>query len=273
MKLNVNAHNFAQKILRIHRKDKDNSNNVPESLENKSMQSNSKNLTTASDKPETNNLVGNTNPNTLDQRRIVGGTDYKKFEDIARNSDIEEIKNDQKTKDALKMGCNNDFRKERQLLDKPSKDKIEASKLFKNEGDEMLKEKKYQEAINSYEKALLQLFYTFSDDLEQDKEVDRMKAALNMNVSMCKINLGKYEDAISCCNEALRVDNQNLKALYRIAFSYFKMEKFEEAKKQIAEGLKINSQEKLFEDLRKQIEDKEKENDLKASKMFKKILK
>ena len=29
------------------------------------------------------------------------------------------------------MGCNNDLRKERQLMDKPTKEKIEAGKMFK----------------------------------------------------------------------------------------------------------------------------------------------
>ena len=118
-------------------------------------------------------------------------------------------------------------------MDRPSKDKIEASKVFKNEGDDLLKEKKYTEAISSYEKALLQLFYTFSDDPEEDKAVDRLKMGINMNVSMCKMNIGKYDDAINCCLEALRVDKNNLKAIYRVAYSYFKLEKFEESRKYI----------------------------------------
>jgi len=257
MKLNENAYNFAQKLLKIHNKE-----NV---LANKNL---NENLIES----KANNL--NQNPSNLqDSRRIVGGTDYKKFENLAKETDLEEVKNLERTKDALKMGCNNDFRKERQLLDKPSKDKIEACKVFKNEGDDLIKEKKYADAVLSYEKALLQLFYTFSDDPEEDRQVDKLKAAINMNIAMCKINLGKFDEAINCSNEALRVDKNNLKALYRIAFSYFKLDKYEEAKKSIQDGLAIDPKEKLFFDLRQQIEDKEKENDMKAAKMFKKLIK
>ena len=39
------------------------------------------------------------------------------------------------------MGYNNDLKKERQLMDKPVKNKTEASKIFKNEGDDFLKNK------------------------------------------------------------------------------------------------------------------------------------
>lgn len=255
MKLNENAYNFAQKLLKIHSKEpsitSQPSNNTKEIKTNSSIHQQAES----------------------DPRRVVGGTDYKKFENLAKETDLEEVKNLERTNDALKMGCNNDFRKERQLLDKPSKDKIEACKVFKNEGDDLIKEKKYEEAVSSYEKALLQLFYTFSDDPEEDKQVDKLKAAVNMNVSMCKINLGKYEEAINCCNEALRVDNNNLKAIYRIAFAYFKLDKYEDAKKSVKEGLAIQPNEKLFLDLHKQIEEKEKENDLKTAKLFKKIMK
>jgi FK506-binding protein 4/5 len=258
MKLNENAFNFAQKLLKLHSKESSLSSKIPESL--------SKNISNKNEDNTINNLK-------LDPKRIVGGTDYKKYENLAKQQDLDEVKNLERTNDALKMGCNNDFRKERQLLDKPSKDKLDACKTFKNEGDDLIKEKKFKEAVMSYEKALLQLFYTFSDNPEEDKEVDRLKSAINMNVSMCKINLGLFEEAINCCNEALRVDNKNMKAIYRIAFSYFKLDKLDEAKKSIQECLELDSKEKLFNDLKDQIEFKEKENDLKAKKMFKKFLK
>jgi len=265
MKLNENAYNFAQKLLKIHNK---------ESFLKTKPTSNQSNASNPTNENLTSNFASTSNQNEIiDSRRVVGGTDYKKFENMGKETDFEEVKKLERTDDALKMGCNNDFRKERQLMDKPSKDKIEACKVFKNEGDDLIKEKKYAEAVSSYEKALLQLFYTFSDDPEEDKLVDKFKAAINMNVSMCKINLGKFDEAINCCNEALRVDKSNLKAIYRIAFAYFKLDKLEEAKKSINDGFDIQPEEKLFLELQKQIYDKEKENDMKASKMFKKILK
>ena len=103
------------------------------------------------------------------------------------------------------MGCNNDLRKERQLMDKPVKDKTEASKILKNEGDDFLKKQNYEETINSYEKGLLQLFYCFSDDLKEEEETDKIRQSLNLNASFCFITQKKFDEALVYLNEAFEL--------------------------------------------------------------------
>lgn len=247
MKLNEKAYSFAQRILKLNQK---------ETMVNTS-----------------GNVSFTDNSSITDSSRIIGKTDYKKYEQMAKSIAMEEIKENPRTNEALKMGCNNDLRKERQLFDKPSKDKIDAAKLFKNEGDDYLKSKDYTNSINSYEKGLLQLFYTFSNDPEEDKAVDTIKCTINMNLSICKINLKKYDDAIGYLQEVLRVDKDNLKAIYRIAYCQLQLEKFEEAKKYIEEGLKIDSTNTDFIELNKQIDNKIKENENNSRKFFKKLVK
>ena len=81
-----------------------------------------------------------------DKKRIIGTTDYKKFENLAKGMEEkeEEIKIEKEKENQNEyrhlMGCNNDLRKERQLMDKPAKEKIEAGKRFKTEGDDLLKQ-------------------------------------------------------------------------------------------------------------------------------------
>ena len=180
-----------------------------------------------------------------DKKRIIGSTDYKKFEELAKGiekkeDEIKKEKEKQKENDyAHIMGCNNDLRKERQLMDKPTKEKIEAGKRFKTEGDDLLKQQKYDEAINVYEKGLLQLFYTFCDDKDEDEMVDKVKEGMNLNCSFCKIKQEKYEEATQYLNEAMRVNKENLKTLYRMAFCHFKLEKFNDAKNDINNALKV----------------------------------
>jgi tetratricopeptide (TPR) repeat protein len=243
MKLNDKAYSFAQRILKLNAKE---------------VQNNSKPKET------------NTEP---DNTRIIGTTDYKKYEEMAKNIAMEEIKQNPRTNDALKMGCNNDLRKERQLFDKPSKDKIDAAKLFKNEGDDFLKSKDFENAVSSYEKGLLQLFYTFSNDPEEDRAVDTIKCTINMNLSICKMNLKKYDEAIGYCQEALRIDKNNLKAIYRIAYSYLQTDKLDDAKKYVDEGLKVDPNSKDFIDLGNQINHKIRDNEDNARKFFKKLVK
>jgi tetratricopeptide (TPR) repeat protein len=246
MKLSEKAYNFAQKILKLYEKDEKHggAKKDKEFLEIEK-----------------------------DEKRIIGKTDYKKYENMAKELEVEEMSTDTNTKEVLKMGCNNDLRKERQMMDKPSKDKIEAARIFKNEGDDYLKAKNWNDAINSYEKGLLQLFYTFSDDPDQDKKVDTVKASINMNMSICKMNLNKFQEAIGYCTEALRIDKSNLKAIYRIAYCYFKMEKFDDSRKYINDGLAIQTDNPDFKALLDSIAKREKEIEDQSRKLFKKIMK
>ena len=204
-----------------------------------------------------------------DEKRIIGSTDYKKFEELAKGIEQkeEEIKNEEnKLKEENYghiMGCNNDLRKERQLMDKPTKEKLEAGKRLKAQGDDLLKQQKYDEAINIYEKGLLQLFYTFSDDKEEDEIIDKIKEGMNLNCSFCKIKQEKYEEATQYLNEAMRVNKENLKTLYRMGFCHFKLEKFEDAKSDIDKALNLiktkGGDSSSFDQLLKDIKNKEKE--------------
>lgn len=247
MKLSDKAFNFAQKILKLYEKDQ---KQGAESKKDKECLEIEK-----------------------DEKRIIGKTDYKKYENMAKELEVEEMSTDKNTKEVLKMGCNNDLRKERQMMDKPSKDKIEAARIFKNEGDDYLKAKNWNDAINSYEKGLLQLFYTFSDDPDQDKKVDTVKASINMNMAMCKMNLNKFQEAIGYCTEALRIDKCNLKAFYRIAYCYFKMEKFDDSRKYINDALALQPDNPDFKALLDSITKREKEIEDQSRKLFKKIMK
>jgi len=218
-----------------------------------------------------------------DEKRIIGSTDYKKFEDLAKGIEKkeEEIKNEekeQKEKDyGHIMGCNNDLRKERQLMDKPTKEKLEAGKRFKMQGDDLLKQKKYDEAINIYEKGLLQLFYTFSDDKEEDEIIDKIKEGMNLNCSFCKIKQEKYEEATQYLNEAMRVNKENLKTLYRMGFCHFKLEKFDDAKNDIKRALDIiktkggdkSSFDQLLIDINNKLKELEDNQDVLLKKMIK----
>ena len=218
-----------------------------------------------------------------DKKRIIGSTDYKKFENLAKGIEEkeEEIKKEKEKENQDKyphiMGCNNDLRKERQLMDKPAKEKIEAGKRFKLEGDDLLKKQKYDEAINVYEKGLLQLFYTFCDDKDEDEMVDKIKEGMNLNCSFCKIKQEKYEEATQYLNEAMRINKENIKTLYRMAFCHFKLEKFNEAKNDINNALNIinkkGGSKEQFELLLNDINNKIKELESNQDNLLKKMVK
>ena len=87
----------------------------------------------------------------------------------------------------------------------------------------------------------------------------------------------KYEEATQYLNEAMRVNKENLKTLYRMAFCHFKLEKFKDAKEDINNDLnKINKKggdknafDQLLFDINQKIKELENEQDNLLKKMVK----
>lgn len=203
--------------------------------------------------------------------RKIGVTDYAKFEQIAKEIEREDVLS---KKDILNAINPNDIKKAKQVYEGSTKPKVEASVIFKNEGDYYLKRKLYENAVDAYEKALLQLFYTFNDNEEDKKVVETKKCAINLNLSMALMNLGRYKDAIGYLQEAKRLDMKNLKTIYRMSYCYFKMDNINEAKKYVNEGISLcDKKSNEFELLKEEICKKERESDRMAARLFKKAYK
>ena len=270
MLLDQKAYNFSKKIISLE-------NIVCNHLSH----NHNHNITTNHTKEKEININEINLDKNKDKKRIIGSTEYKKFEDLFKGMEkkeeqIKKEEEEQKQKDyGHIMGCNNDLRKERQLMDKPTKEKIEAGKMFKIQGDDFLKQQKYDEAINIYEKGLLQLFYTFSDDKAEDEMIDKIKEGMNLNCSFCKIKQEKYEEATQYLNEAMRVNKENLKTLYRMGFCHFKLEKFDQAKNDIEKAFDIikkkGGDKSSFEQLLKEINNRIKELENKQDILLKKV--
>ena len=222
------------------------------------------------------NVCGTTAQQGNDKRpdivnRTVGGTDYAKFEQIAKEIEREDVLS---KKDILNAINPNDIKKAKQLYEGSTKPKVEACQIFKNEGDYYLKRKLNEDAVGAYEKALLQLFYTFNDNEQDRKVVEDKKCAINLNLSMALMNLGRFKDAVGYLQEAKRLDAKNLKTIYRMSYCYLKMEHIEEAKKYVNEGISMcDKKNNEFEQLREEICKKERESDRMAARLFKKAYK
>ena len=198
--------------------------------------------------------------------RIVGGIDYSKFDKIAIEIEREDILS---KKQILNMANPNDIKIQRQMFEGSSKPKIEICTIFKNEGDENLRNKKLEQAQNSYEKALSNLFYNFNDDKEELKKVEQLKCSINLNLSMVLMKLNKYKDAIGYLIEAKRLQPDNLKAFYRIAYCYLSTGEYDKARDVVKEVLKKDENSVEFKQLLEDINKKEFNENKKRGKMFK----
>ena len=199
---------------------------------------------------------------------MVGGTDYSKFDKIALEIEREETLS---KKQILNMVNPNDIKIQRQMFEGSSKPKIEMCTIFKNEGDENLRNKKYELAQNSYEKALSNLFYNFNDDKEEQKKVEQLKCSINLNLSMVLMKMNNYKDAIGYLTEAKRLQPDNLKTIYRMAYCNFSIGEYDKARKIVNDVLKKNDNSPEFKQLLEDINNKELSEYKKKGKMLKAV--
>ena len=99
----------------------------------------------------------------------------------------------------------------------------------KNEANELFSDKNYRHAAARYAKALTHASKFFDLNPEEQKEVNDVKLSLHLNIALAYIKLEKYDNALQSCNEALKIDESNGKALYRRATVYYNKRKFEDA--------------------------------------------
>ena len=200
--------------------------------------------------------------------RVVGGTDYSKFDKLALEIEREETLS---KKQILNMTNPNDIKIQRQMFEGSSKPKIEITTIFKNEGDENLRNKNYELARNSYEKALSNLFYNFNDDKDEQKKVEQLKCSINLNLSMVLMKLNNYKDAIGYLVEAKRLQPENLKTVYRMAYCHFSLGEYDKAREIVKDVLKKNPNSEEFKQLLDDINKKEINDYKKKGKLLKAV--
>jgi len=107
-----------------------------------------------------------------------------------------------------------------------------------SKGNSFFEEGQYDRALLQYKQAMVVYEYTFPDDDETWKIIDKLRFSCNLNVAASANELGLFSETIQNCYEALKVEPDNTKALYRRAHALRRLDKFEEAKVDITQALK-----------------------------------
>jgi DnaJ family protein C protein 7 len=102
-------------------------------------------------------------------------------------------------------------------------------KQKKEEGNTAFKAEKYQEAYNLYTEALL-----------VDPQNVKTNAKLHFNKATVAAKLKKLTESVTECNEALKLDNNYLKAILRRAACYMELQEYEEAVRDYEKACKID---------------------------------
>jgi hypothetical protein len=107
-----------------------------------------------------------------------------------------------------------------------------------SKGNTFFEEGQYDRALIQYKQAMVVYEYTFPEDDETWKVIDKIRFNCNLNVAASANELGLWSETIQNCYEALKIDPVNVKALYRRAQAHRRMDNFEEAKVDLLAALR-----------------------------------
>ena len=124
------------------------------------------------------------------------------------------------------------------------KNKDEGTELFKGAVDVA----QYRAAAARYTKALAHAAKFVDLSPDQRAEVDGVSLSLHLNVAMCWLKItdapNHLDQAIRACDDALRLDGQSVKALYRRATAREQKGLYDEAKADLIAAAAIDPEDK-----------------------------
>ncbi|XP_068100838.1 zinc finger CCCH domain-containing protein 7A [Hyperolius riggenbachi] len=100
-----------------------------------------------------------------------------------------------------------------------------------NEGNDLYRDGHKNDSVGQYTEGLSLANYAASEEIPVTSE---MLERLHVNRAACYLEMGLHEDALKDCDEALLVNNKNIRALYYRSEVLFILEKYKEAYEAIA---------------------------------------
>ncbi|RZC35152.1 FKBP C, Metallophos, and/or TPR 11 domain containing protein [Asbolus verrucosus] len=119
-----------------------------------------------------------------------------------------------------------------------TKERVEQAKIFKEKGTNYFKTLKFNLAVKMYKKIIDYL--ESQKDPEFDKEIESLNLAAHLNLSLCYLKLNDNFEAKAAATAALKIDPDNVKALFRRGQALLKLGEPKLASNDFAECLKLD---------------------------------
>ena len=155
---------------------------------------------------------------------------------------------------------------------------VERMRLVQNnktEGTELLQGGNFRPACARYNKALTHAAKFHDVSPEQREQIDAAKLSLHLNIAMCWLKItdaaNHLEQAIRSCTDALSMDADSTKALYRRATAYEAKGDYDAAKADLEKAAAVSPEDKAVPKLMARVEAQLKRQAAKEKKMYGKM--
>ncbi|XP_023944609.1 uncharacterized protein LOC112050551 [Bicyclus anynana] len=154
---------------------------------------------------------------------------------------------------------------------------FESAVHHKERGVQLVKDKRIVDGFRRFSKALKMLVAIepvdrVTADAERTKELLNMRIKLYNNMAHCQLQFDEFGATLDLCSRTLKLDHNNIKALYRQSIAYTGLAMYEEAWGDIQRALEIDPTDKASiakaKELRPHIEKINKDYSTVIKKMF-----
>ncbi|CAF0758062.1 unnamed protein product [Didymodactylos carnosus] len=117
--------------------------------------------------------------------------------------------------------------------------RLKIVQTLRNMGNDEYEKINLEKAIRYYAKGKQFLLKTKLQNEDEEKQYQQMLLKLYLNSAQCYLKLKNFSRTIKNCQEALALDPNNVKALYRMSMSYRLLQQFDQAKQYLCKALNL----------------------------------
>jgi len=119
------------------------------------------------------------------------------------------------------------------------KQKLEIAEKRKNQGNILFKEFDYENAAKKYTEGLGHLTDLYDLTPTEAEQVKALKLSLHLNMAASCMKIQRFKQAQENCSDALKLDDKNVKALFRRAQALGGQKIWEDAKQDLDIALRL----------------------------------
>jgi len=138
---------------------------------------------------------------------------------------------------------------------------------IKVQGNEFFKVQNFLKAIGCYSKAMRYL----PTNRKEDQQIEDLELSLQLNISACWLKQNNFDGVIEICNKVLEKQQNNTKAIFRLAQAYLGNGNLEKSKELLTKVATLQPDDKLIQLELKKIKQKEEDSKKKEKQLYGKM--
>ena len=137
-------------------------------------------------------------------------------------------------------GCDHDHSAEQRIYDLTPTENLACCALYKRQGNLYYREGQFSRAVDRYARALTYYEYCFPKTDAGTAALERVRLTCLLNTAACDLKMARWSEAVSHATQALTIDPESVKALFRRAVAERHLGDFEAAAEDLAAAIALD---------------------------------